>query len=252
MISTFNEYHLGDQLIHLNWLRKVATANGERHFSHHCRPEHLEKIRPLVCDVPNISLSGIENRPAQAINCWINANGSWDVEPFRRNWVNFHIVHFRRLARQMGVESPIASREDLLFDYPALLEPNEYCRPFDILLINSAPRSGQFPGFSSGKFVELVRALVANGLSVITSEPTGLCASAVESNISITGIGSMSRHASVIISVNTGPMWTTFNVHNRSAYRIIYCNYYSYSLVDNLVVTANIDSTIDLLRLQFS
>ena len=60
MISTFNEYHLGDQLIHLNWLRKVAIANGERHFSHHCRPEHLEKIRPLVCDVPNISLSGIE------------------------------------------------------------------------------------------------------------------------------------------------------------------------------------------------
>ena len=52
MIHTYNEYHLGDQLIHLNYLRKVCKENPHLDFTHHCQEQYHAQLLPLCEDAP--------------------------------------------------------------------------------------------------------------------------------------------------------------------------------------------------------
>src|SRR5256885_13686177 len=97
---TFNAYHLGDNLIHLNFLRKVALANPDRRFVHYAQWNYLGQLGEVVVDIPNIELADFNYMmPADAIDSWRGANGFWYSHPNRNDFVAFHIEWFDKVAR---------------------------------------------------------------------------------------------------------------------------------------------------------
>ncbi len=219
MIQTFNSYHLGDNLVHLSFLRRLAKKYPEKSFSHYAAPQHRPQLVSVIEDLPNIVLS--DECDGSAINAWRGAGNFWHLHAKRNDFVEFHVDWFHHLAEQMGLESPIHGAEDLMFDYPALAPApgtEHFEHPqFDVLLINSIPHSGQFRGFNTHDFATLAKTLTDQGKTVITTFPTGVCESTHDgtTGLPVTAIGRLSTSAKAIVGVVTGPTWTCYNVWNK-------------------------------------
>src|SRR6266699_2586382 len=121
-IRTHNAYHLGDNLVHLNFLRRAALENPGRRFVHRAQWNYLDQLREVVADVPNIDLSDFNYMmPTNSIDAWRGAGGFWYSHPDKFDFTKFHIKSwFPHLAKRMGIENPIGSTSDMLFDYPAI------------------------------------------------------------------------------------------------------------------------------------
>jgi len=200
-------------------------------FTHHCNAKHHEQLRPLLEGVA-IQIQDLYTPPS-AINAWIGHANFFYEHPHRSDWVKFHLAWFERLSSVLKVNSPIACREDLLFDYPelkGLATPH-----YDYLIINSPPNSGQLPDYHPNLFTNMVRQHLNEGKSVITTYPTGMCECTLDMGFTVTEIGSLSRNVDHIIGVATGPMWTTFNVYNLNTVksRTFYCAHQTVNLTDN-------------------
>jgi hypothetical protein len=233
MIHTYNEYHLGDQLVHLNFLRKACRENPDTEFTHHCNPAHHAQLAPL-CEYVPITLADLSVPPG-AHNAWIGRDNYYYNHPLRSDWVLFHLSWFDHLSSLLGISNPIAVRSDLLFDYDALKQPTKY--DFDYLIINSPPNSGQLPDFHPNILTNKVRFLLNEGHKVVTTAPTGMCPCTLDHHFTVTDIGVLSNSVKHIWGVATGPMWTTFNIFNQNKVlsRTFYCAHQTVYLTDNTI-----------------
>ena len=222
MIHTHNALRLGDNLIHLNFLRRLCLANPELEITHYYNPAlcRMEEIDALRSDISlRFRLKTIDQAPAQSIDSWRNAGGHWERHPDKLNFAQFHLDWFAELSSRIGVKNPITTLSNLLFDYPALDSFISMTPDFDAVVINSPGLSGQFQNFNPDHFRTLVSRLVAKGHRVVTTEPTGLCPAFDGKNV--TWIGATAAKAKLIVGTSTGPSWPCFNVHNRLATHIM-------------------------------
>ena len=233
LIKTYNEYHLGDQLHHLNYLRKVCQEDTSIECIHYCKQEYHSQLLPLCEGVP-ITLQDLSYR-GDAINAWIGVDGYFYRSPLNKNWVAFHLDWFSHLSNQLGVMNPMQTPDSFLFDYPAI-QKGKY-PSYDVLIVNSVPMSGQLPDYNPWFFNKLTKKYLDEGSSVITTFPTNLCQSTLELGMTVTDIGALAKGVSRIQGVDTGPIWTTYNVWARIPTRIVY----SAALAINLLDTITLD-----------
>ena len=219
MIHTHNGLRLGDNLVQLNFLRRLSLANPELEITHYYNPVYckVEELDPLRTE--RILIRPISEAPAESIDSWRNAFGYWERHPNKLNFAQFHLDWFAELASRMAVKNPITTLSNLLFDYPALDSFISMAPDFDAVVINSPGLSGQFQNFNADHFRTLVSRLVAKGHRVVTTEPTGLCPAFDGKNV--TWIGATAAKAKLIVGTCTGPSWPCFNVHNRLATHIM-------------------------------
>ena len=222
MIHTHNGLRLGDNLIQLNFLRRLCLANPELEITHYYNPAlcKMEEIDAMRSDISlRLRLKTIDQAPAESIDSWRNAGGYWERHPEKLNFAQFHLDWFAELSSRMVVKNPITTLSNLLFDYPALDSFISMAPDFDAVVINSPGLSGQFQNFNPDHFRTLVSRLVAKGHRVVTTEPTGLCPAFDGKNV--TWIGATAAKAKLIVGTSTGPSWPCFNVHNRLATHIM-------------------------------
>ena len=219
VISTYNAYHLGDQLFTLHYLRALAKAYPEIHFDHAAPKNYLDQLAPLTADLPNLTLADPTYFASNGrVDTWVGASGWFYTQPDRHDFVAIYHRHFANLSRALGLACPFAGADprDLLFDYPALEMPPADGGVARLLVVNSPPQSGQFQGFSHDGFDRVIALLDAAGHNVITTSPSLIadipCTQA--QRMDVTAIGRLAQRCTAIIGVPTGPMWPTFNVWN--------------------------------------
>lgn len=212
---TFNEWHLGDNLIHLNWLRRVALENPARNFEHFLRGEDLGQCLQFVSDAPNIRLLHISEKPEGAIDAWKAAGGFFDGHPLKKQWVPFHLEWFAHLAKQIGVNNPITRPEHLLMDSPAVQKPCAIEDDFDVLVLNSKPMSRQFSPWTPWYLDPVILALGFKGHRIITTNPSSYQSKCTKDvGITAAGVGNLSLRCKLIIAVATGIHFPTWNIWN--------------------------------------
>lgn len=287
---TFCKFHLGDNLIVLNFLRRLAARYPDHRFIHAVKPGWLPQLREVVKDLPGITLVPLEQAPAGAIHTW-SAAGRWlwclpfggfrDSHPDKWNWSRFHIDWLRHLAGQMGLESPIAKPEDLLFDYPAIREPVMPDWKCDVLVINARPGSGQLKAYRNAssfrhRFQQrfgkggvethreddfmspVIGQLLAAGHHLVTTQPYQppagyrgpLPPCTVDHKLTVTQIGNLSLRCKYIVMVATGPMWPTLNVWNVDSIklRITLLDREQLNLPGNIVQVNTIEAALAALK----
>jgi len=206
MIRTYNAYHLGDNIIHLNFLRRLGLP-----ATHYCPMSHHWQLQPLVEDT-DIQLLDIGAKPIDAVNCWIGKSGEFQARPPTLTWTQWYDYWFFKLSNELEVDNPLQTPDDYLLDYPGL--KRDYPQ-HDYLIINSPPASGQLPSYNPQWFVDQVKQLHENGHSVVTTHPTKLCVCTQDYNMTVCDIGALSSKVKHIIAVDTGPLWPTYNVRNK-------------------------------------
>ena len=224
MIRTFNEYHLGDNLIHLNYLRKLGLP-----ATHYCHQHYHDQLLPLIEDT-DIVLIDLPAKPADAINAWIGANNTFQTRPPGTTWSEFYTYWFSKMSEQLNVDNPIKNKDDFLFDYPEL-QRKEYPQ-YDYLIINSVPMSGQLPDYNPWFFEKLIKKYLEEGSTVITTLPTGQCQSTIELNMSVTDIGALAKSCKAITAVETGPLWTTYNPYAKHPARTVFTQTHTIDLLN--------------------
>lgn len=251
---SYNDFHLGDNLIHLHFLRHLALRHPADRFEHAVHRCHMAQLQDAISDVPNVVLVDLETLPCftfkgsdgnrytgvggeEWVNVWKNAGagtpggGFWEQHPERNDFAAFYLSWFEYVAFDMGYASPFQYPQDLLFDYPklkgSLLNRREPLFPtlFDFLVINSKPSSGQFRAYDTEHCMdELILALAVKH-SVVYTKPLEDGAKVGfpfahnllcthDAELSITEIGQLSKCCKYIVMVSTGPSWPTFNIFN--------------------------------------
>ncbi len=226
---THNAYHLGDNLVHLNFLRRVALENPDRTFVHYAQWNYLKQLDEVVSDIPNLILAEFNYMlPSDSIDSWRGREGFWYGHDDRNDFVKFHVEHwFPWLADRMKVKNPVQSAADMLFDYPAIRHGLSAQFSCDVLVINSPPGSGQFTSYNEYGLAGLASAISANGFNVVATHelPPNILnvACTAKAGLSVTAIGHLSLHCHTILMVSTGPSWPTFNIWNQESvkHRII-------------------------------
>lgn len=228
--QTYCDFHLGDNLVHLHFLRKQAIANPRDTFFHYAHDCHLEQLREAIEDLPNISIYSLDVKPSQAINAWKNSGGYFENSWLKGDFSAFHIAWFGHLAQQMGLRTVFEKPTDFLFDYPALqkdvtrrLPPGYQLEKFDILFINSRPCSGQCMAYDDVNYFDPLIEELARKYCLIVTQKTNLPARSgeygirctTETEMTVSEIGALSLRCNYIVGVATGPLWPTFNIWNQ-------------------------------------
>jgi hypothetical protein len=254
---SYNRFHLGDNFIHLHFLRHLALSYPGHTFIHAVKEACLGQLGECIEDMKNVLLFPLAEMERHLdrgwINAWKNAGcemgpdapfapGFWDTHPRRNDFSCFYLELFGILSRQMGLESPFRQPADLWFDYPKIREGRNSAkilgdvsanRPgppaFDFLVVNSVPLSNQLralrdPDHLTPLIEELARAyrvIVTNPLNRPPSASPGppiWCTQ--DYGLSLTDIGTLSLHCPYLLMVSTGPSWPTFNVWNRDTVKL--------------------------------
>lgn len=211
LISTFNEWHLGDNLVHLNYLVRLSRHYPQLKFEHFLKDKYIEDLAPLIPQ--NISLRPIVESHEGAINCWIGYENYFHKSSLRNDWVQFHLSFFEKLSLELNLDNPIKHADDLLFDMPLLDGDSPLEEEVDFLVVNSTPLSCQSPEFTEFYFNNLIELLRGRGFRVVATHPTGDGASALERGFRLHEIARLAKHCKEgIIGIPNGPMWLTFNV----------------------------------------
>ena len=188
-------------------------------FVHSLRPQDILQCSEVILDIPNIQIKDISGSNLSGmIDLWKGSEGFYFKYSHPIHFGSAFLDFFDFVSKKMGVATPFRIVDDLLFDYPAILV-DRVSIPFDILLVNSVPLSGQFVGFSEAEFVRLARDLVLGGYSVVTTKKIPGLPCTLEGKLTVTGIANLSLRCRYLIAVCTGSMWPSFNVFNNDSLR---------------------------------
>ncbi len=203
--ATFNRFHLGDNLLHLQFLRRLAQQNLGLPIEHRCHAQYIPAMQGLVSDLPQIQLTELTDQPEGYIDAWRGTNGFWYAHPKRHDFTAFHLEHFAILSERMGIPCPIKTAQDMLWDSPALNPDNLSSANVDVLIINSAPQSNQWPEYDADKFLQLQRELRKKGLRTINSEELRA------QGWPIAAVGALAGQCQYVMGTAHGPFWVTLN-----------------------------------------
>ena len=218
VIRTFMQWHLGDNLLHLHFLRKLSEQDPALQFVHALQPNLIAQCHEMVADRAQIQLVPLQPGADQGLDAWKGAEGFFFAHPNRFQFGALYIDLFARLAQRMGLESPLRQPDDLLFDYPAICR-DKGLGTYDALLVNSKPLSEQFKSYQEADFVAVADLFRARGLSVITTRKMDGYPCTLDQQLSVTDIANLSLRARYFIAVCTGAMWPSMNIFNQSIHQ---------------------------------
>lgn len=238
-IRVYCEYHLGDLFCLAHLLRYCAKTHPENQFElfmHRC---YLPELLCFAEDASNFTLWDLEKGiPEGAINGWKQAEDFWASHPLKHDYAAFTKRYYRRMIRKMGL---VISAPDLLFDLPCLKPHSDWGiismlrNGFDVLLVNSAPCSGQFLDYShDGALDEMARALAKKN-RVLTTKKVDDLSCTRDADLDCAQIAGYATHIIPnLVMVSTGPSWLTMNVFSKPKYRLIMCQNEHVNLVPHV------------------
>lgn len=219
VMKTYMQWHLGDNLIHLHFLRKLSEKYPELVFTHALNPAYIEQCNEVIQDIPQIQLTPLHpGQTPEGLDAWKGAGGFFFGHEKKHQFGALYLDLFKKLSKDLGLSSPFRNTNDLLFDYPAILS-KKTSGNYDVVLINSVPLSDQFKTYNEADFIDLAYLLREKGLSVITSKKIDSFDCTLDTQCSVTDIANISLRAKYFVAVCTGAMWPSINVFNQDTHQ---------------------------------
>lgn len=233
----YNNFHYGDCLVSLHFLNHLSEVNDiECDFM--CNPSYHNQLNEFISLNSKITLSvlppeyynHIDFRTHQgqnrAINLWCcpSIRRMWGSEienfpAYSSNFPNYLDVGFilfeiwKYICDTNGFVFPFKEKNDIIFDEQILLQ-DTLQDEYDFLLVNSYCNSGQMKidyEQQDDLFCQIIELLQSNNKSFITTHKLNQYESTADYNLSLVGIGQLSKKCKVIMGVPTAPFWISVN-----------------------------------------
>jgi hypothetical protein len=239
--NTYLELHLGDNIRHLDYLRKIIDNNPEYSFIHYAREIYLNELHTQIIGYEdNIQLKTIETGiPEDAINVWINTDNWYEKyycpKIFQTGksplmYDKMYIEWFNLLEQKYNLPNPIKTSEDFKSKFIGL-DVYDIEKEYDVLIINSTPQSGQYY-YEEGLFKKLCYHLINQDYDIITTKKIDNIECTLDYNYNLTQIAKISTKTPIIIAVDTGPIHLCLNeitLNNSKMFHVLHkSNSYSF------------------------
>lgn len=218
--NTYMEPHLGDNIYHLDYLRKIINLNPDYCFTHYARERYLNELQTQIIGYENnIQLKSYEQgTPSNAIHGWINTDnwfeGYYRPKAFQNEGCpiscdKMYIEWYNLLEQKYGLPNPIKTSEDFKTKFKGL-DNYDLPKQYDVLIINSIPQSAQYM-YEEDLFKQLSYYLINRGYNTITTRKIDDIECTLDYNYNLTQIAKISTITPIIISINTGPLALCLN-----------------------------------------
>jgi hypothetical protein len=209
-LNFHNNYHLGDAVWHVHYLRKMHERYPKAVFNFYINKNYLNEIRTQLTDYADyISVQPIEEKTNDSIDCWLGRERFVYKYPTPTNYLNILVEFYKYLSRFTGVISPV---ENFIFDNPRILKSTPLSNKVDVLVINSEPFSGQWD-YQESVWDKKITQWRDSGKRVITTKKSKV--SGVECTtdygLGLMDIANLSTTAKIVGGVHTSPLLACFN-----------------------------------------
>jgi hypothetical protein len=248
-----NSHHLGDNVFNLVlfYMIKNYIETNNIFIYYYAKDEYLSQLKEFVCS-KNILLNSLNLKPKISIEIWINNDFFGFIhEPKVQNisYNNFYKIFFTKVLMKLNINLSIEKLyyidEDLINRYDNI--PAIY-KDFDILILNSAPLSGQYN--LNKQIWDNYIIILSKHFKVLTTTKVEEVLCTFDDKLTIKDIASLSTKSKVIIAINSGVVPGLLNIYTLTNIKHFYifddrC-YYSYPNFEN---KQNItDITVDELK----
>jgi len=235
-----NSYHLGDSVLNFiffNLIKNYIEHNNIKIF-YYAKKEYLPQIKEFICS-NNIFLSSIDFKPKSSIELWVNNPLFNYVHCQQSQPINYNLYYktylnnvLNTLKINFNINKFVYRDEDILNRYNKI---SDKYKNFDILILNSEPRSNQFD-YKKDEWDNYIINLNSIFKILTTTKVNGvLCTS--DDNLTLKDIASLSTKAKVIIAVNSGVVPGLLNIYTLTSVKHFYIfdniNYFSYPNFEN-------------------
>lgn len=212
-ISFCNGYHLGDNVNHIHYLRKLCENYGDIRFFYYIKSSYFDELNVFIEDLKEqIILKKLEDRPLDSINAWVGSipiNGGKSGGVFLLN--DRYKLFYDTISANIGLENPIKTSYDMILDAPCINLANTIGN-YDILLINSVPLSGQY-SLNDTDFKNKVDEWKEK-YTIITTRKIDSFPCTLDYKYNLVQIANMSIRVKYIVGIATAPIIPCFNVWN--------------------------------------
>lgn len=215
-INTYNELHLGDNVYHLDYLKKIINKYPEYRFAHYCNAQyHTQLQATLVGYEDTIRLYSTLNIPLNSINSWIGSGGwfyTWvsnKIDKLPILYDEMYIEWYNLLETTYGLPNPIKTSDDFLLHFNGL-DVYDLEKTYDVLIINSVPMSGQYV-YEYELFYKFCNTMSGNGMTLITTNKLENYECTLDYNYNICDIAKISTKCKYILAIHTGPLALCLN-----------------------------------------
>jgi len=225
------EYHLGDCLTQVHWMKKSCAIQNESDFNFYIKPEYHKECELYAghggVNAKRIHILPFSERPENALPCWITpvikeqANATprpHNTMGGTRNWELDYPALFVRLgeiiAASCGLENPIKTKHDMVFDLPVTPRRKD-CPdgPFKFLVINAPSQCNEFD-YRAEDWEWLLRECSKRGRTICTHPNKAGVFSTWENGWSTMDLGNIAHRAENVIAIHTGPLWPCINTRS--------------------------------------
>lgn len=233
----YNNFHYGDCLVSLHFLHHLTKVNDiECDFG--CNPNYHGQLQELISSNSKISLSKIpqsdfdsvdfrtRSGPNRAINLWCcpSLRRMWgeEIEKFPAYSTKFPSMLdlgkvlfeiWKYVCETNELVFPFSDSDDIIFDED-ILSQDTLDVDYDFLLVNSYCHSGQMkiaPHEQDNLFLQVIDLLKENNKTFITTHKLLDYECTTDYNLSLVGIGQLSKRCKVLFGVPTAPLWISLN-----------------------------------------
>ena len=213
----YNKYHYGDSIFNLRFFYNIVSflKANEITILYFYNPDYIKCPKELenYTSAPTVRLLPMGHpNMKDPIHLWMGdpIDGCSNVSDF----IKYFRLLYCNVSTLVGLQLPP--------EYTSFFQPESYLttlydrmdekyKKLNILVVNSAPQSSQFP-YIKKKFDKICKKLVAPNRKIATTtyvEDTIPCT--FKDSLSIQEIGAISTKANIIIGVLSGPMTACFN-----------------------------------------
>jgi len=210
-IYTHIEYHLGDNISHLHYIKKVALLNPSLYFEHYLKPNYINELSPYIKGLHNVKILSLYKKPIYSQNAWKNYKNIWLLRNKDESFTDFYIRYFNELSKRLKIKNPIIYKEDFIFDNPVISKDGIF-KKYDFLIVNSEPLSGQF-NYSTEELNKLIADLSVK-YSIITTKKLNGFDCTLDFGYGLNEIAIQSLYCKYHLMIATGPCWLVLNKTN--------------------------------------
>jgi hypothetical protein len=201
----YNEYHLGDCVLHLYFCRKLVDYNQSQ-INFFVHQQYITELNFHILGYENnIHLKPLQDKPIDAINSWIGTDGLYYSHPESWDYNNFYLFWFFELSKKLNI--PIIVY-DMISDYLPIIQ-NVPEDSWDILYINSQGFSNGFI-YDDDKYNSIAHKL-SSEYKILTTQKIDGYECTRDYNWNLIQIAGAAIKCKYVIANHTSPIHLCFN-----------------------------------------
>lgn len=237
-ISLFNIYHLGDHIFNMIYFMKIKEIILSQSiiFLYYCLPQYHSEIKHFIlpCLENHIMIKNIHDYEHEYRTRLQHGNEQYFQYLGFEAWINntllipdyylqcgvgfdtYYIIYYNCLSKKLHIPKIIMDLsyhdEDLSIRYSSFEQkyPDLFSSPFDILFINSIPKSNQLQ-YSKNHWDRFILFCHQKNYKIITTLKCAQIPCTMDLGFTCKDIAALSTRVRFIIAVNTGPFVGCYN-----------------------------------------